>query len=70
MLKDIVGIRLQGANFETLTDILFLDPHEGNSNKSRNVKGALIYGRNGAGKSTLARATRKIKTKHLQMVSR
>lgn len=68
MLKDIVGIRLQGANFETLTDILFLDPHEGNSNKSRNVKGALIYGRNGAGKSTLARATRKIKGEFLETI--
>lgn len=59
MLKDITGIRLLGANFETVTDILMLDPNEGNTKK--NVKGSLIYGRNGAGKSTLAKAIKKAK---------
>lgn len=59
MLKDITGIRLLGANFETVTDILILDSNEGNTNK--NVKGSLIYGRNGAGKSTLAKAIKKAK---------
>ncbi len=39
MLKDIVGIRFQSANFESLTDILFFDPHEDNSNKEKEVKG-------------------------------
>ena len=33
MLKDITGIRLLGANFETVTDILMLDPNEGNTKK-------------------------------------
>ena len=51
MLKDITGIRLLGANFDKVTDILMLDTNEGNTRK--NVKGCLLYGRNGAGKSTL-----------------
>lgn len=59
MLKDITGIRICGANFETVTDILMLDPNEGN--KKKNVKGCLLYGRNGAGKSTLAKAIKKAK---------
>ena len=61
MLKDISGIRFRGANFETVTDILFLNPYEENGNKIKKVKGALLYGRNGAGKTTLARAIKKAK---------
>lgn len=61
MLQDITGIRLCGANFDTLTNILLMDPHEGNSNKVKDVKNVLLYGRNGAGKSTLAKAVKKIK---------
>ena len=53
MLRDIAGIRLCGANFDEVTNILLLDPHEGN--KVKPVKGTLLYGRNGAGKSTLAK---------------
>ena len=59
MLRDIAGIRLCGANFDEVTNILLLDPHEGN--KVKPVKGTLLYGRNGAGKSTLAKAVRKAK---------
>lgn len=59
MFKDITGIRIRGANFETVTDILMLDPNEGNTKK--NVKGSLLYGRNGAGKSTLAKSIKKAK---------
>ncbi|WP_265333762.1 AAA family ATPase [Holdemanella biformis] len=59
MLKDITGIRLLGANFDKVTDILMLDTNEGNTRK--NVKGCLLYGRNGAGKSTLAKAIKKAK---------
>ena len=59
MLKDIIGIRLCGANFEKTSDILLLDPHEGNGNKPKTVRGTLLYGRNGAGKSTLAKAIKK-----------
>ena len=33
MLKDLTGIRFRGANFDTLTDVLFLDTHEGNKTK-------------------------------------
>ena len=59
MLKDITGIRLCGANFDRLVDILLLDPHDGK--KIKPVKATLLYGRNGAGKSTLARAMMKAK---------
>lgn len=59
MLNDIAGIRFRGASFETLTDVLFLNPYEDNRNKAKKVKGSLLYGRNGAGKSTLAKAVRK-----------
>lgn len=59
MLKDITGIRLLGANFDKVTDILMLDTNEGNTRK--NVKGCLLYGRNGAGKSTLAKAIKNAK---------
>lgn len=33
MLRDIAGIRLCGANFDEVTNILLLDPHEGNKVK-------------------------------------
>lgn len=66
MLKDIVGIRLRGANYESLTDVLFFNPCEGNKIKS--VKGALIYGRNGAGKSTLAKAVRSVKGETIETI--
>lgn len=69
MLKDIAGIRFRGANFETLTDIMFLNPHENNSSKVKIVKGTLLYGRNGAGKSTLAKAIRKAKGEVLETIS-
>lgn len=59
MLKDITGVRLLGANFDKVTDILMLDTNEGNTRK--NVKGCLLYGRNGAGKSTIAKAIKKAK---------
>lgn len=62
-------IRFRGANFETLTDIMFLNPHENNSSKVKIVKGTLLYGRNGAGKSTLAKAIRKAKGEVLETIS-
>ena len=37
MLRDIAGIRLCGANFDEVTNILLLDPHEGN--KVKQLKG-------------------------------
>lgn len=58
MLKDITSISLSGANFDNITSIDFFDPHEGN--KTKYVKGALLYGRNGTGKSSIARAFRKL----------
>lgn len=67
MLRDIAGIRLCGANFDEVTNILLLDPHEGN--KVKPVKGTLLYGRNGAGKSTLAKAVRKAKGESQDTIS-
>ena len=67
MLIDIAGIRLCGANFDEVTNILLLDPHEGN--KVKPVKGTLLYGRNGAGKSTLAKAVRKAKGESQDTIS-
>ena len=55
MLKDIKYIRIQGANFETQTQLPLLC--DGN----RPAKAILLYGRNGAGKSTIARSFRKVK---------
>lgn len=40
MLRDIAGIRLCGANFDEVTNILLLDPHEGN--KVKPVKGTSL----------------------------
>ena len=57
MLKDIVGLNLKGASFISDTSLKLFDPIE--SNKTKNVKGTLLYGRNGAGKSTIARAIKK-----------
>lgn len=39
MLNDITGVRFRGANFETLTDVLLLNPHAKNSNKINKSKG-------------------------------
>lgn len=59
MLKDIAGINLQGANFESMSNIMLLDPNTNDGIK--NVMGSLLYGRNGAGKSTIAKAIKKCK---------
>lgn len=51
-LSDIVGIRLKGGNFTTLTDLPFFDTNQ--------KQAIIIYGKNGAGKSTIARAIKSI----------
>lgn len=58
MLKDITTVRVQGANFKTLTPFCLFDPHDGD--KLKTIKGTLLYGRNGTGKSSIARAFRKL----------
>lgn len=57
MLKDVTGIRLEGANFQIPTDLqLFADDHlQGNSA----FRICLLYGKNGSGKTTISRAFRK-----------
>ena len=52
MLKDISKIKIQGASFNTMTELSLFTP---------NAKAVLLYGRNGTGKSTIARAFRKAK---------
>lgn len=54
MINDIVGIRLQGANFSSVTDLkLFTSANA--------ARACLVYGKNGSGKSTISRAFSKIK---------
>lgn len=55
MLKDIRDIKIQGANFEALTQLpLFCE-------RTDSAKAVILYGRNGSGKSTIARAFRRVK---------
>ena len=56
MLKDISSVKLQGANFSSITALPIFDSSDG-----KYTKVSLIYGRNGSGKSTIAKAFRKIK---------
>ncbi len=56
MLKDISSIKIQGANFSSVTTLPILDSSDG-----KHAKVSLIYGRNGSGKSTIAKAFRKLK---------
>lgn len=56
MLKDISSVKLQGANFSSITVLPIF-----NSSDGTYTKVSLIYGRNGSGKSTIAKAFRKIK---------
>lgn len=57
MIKDIMGLRIQGANFETSKDLKFF-ANKGNTNKTLRV--SLLYGKNGAGKTTISKAFRQI----------
>ena len=66
MLSDITTIKIQGANFTSLTPFKLFDPVEGD--KSKTVKATLLYGRNGTGKSTIAKAFRKIKGETLPTI--
>ena len=65
MLKDISTIKIQGANFASLTSLDVFEPRDGKDKQGndgfKTVKGVLLYGRNGSGKSTIARAFRKAK---------
>ena len=64
VLKDIVTIKVQGANFTSVTPLALFEPGDKNKEEkdvSKTIKGVLLYGRNGAGKSTIAKAFRKAK---------
>ncbi len=61
MLKDITSIKFKGAGLDSLTSFDVFDPHDKyDGNKSKPIKGTLLFGRNGSGKSTIAKAFRKI----------
>lgn len=56
MLKDISSVKLQGANFSSVSILPMLESSDG-----KYTKISLLYGRNGSGKSTIAKAFRKVK---------
>lgn len=71
MLKDIVTIKVQGANFTSVTPLALFEPRDkdkGGNDVLKTIKGVLLYGRNGAGKSTIAKAFRKAKGEILPAV--
>lgn len=71
MLKDVSTIKIEGANFESLTSFDFFKPHDGNNgSRIKTVKGALLYGRNGTGKSTIAKAFRKLSGEYIPVITR
>jgi len=64
MLKDIVTLELQGANFTSPTVFKIFEPTDG----AKAVKATLLYGRNGTGKSTIAKAFRKIRGEEISSI--
>ncbi|MGI6404681.1 MAG: AAA family ATPase [Oscillospiraceae bacterium] len=64
MLKDISSVKLQGANFSSLTTLPILD-----SSDRKYTKVSLLYGRNGSGKSTIAKTFRKMKGEAISTVN-
>lgn len=70
MLNDIVGIKISGANYTTDTDLKIFDSKDDNSNKSKIVKGTIIYGRNGSGKSTIAKGFKKLVGEDIQTINK
>lgn len=60
MLRHISSLKLQGANFETLTELPLFNKKTNSSKAKVHNKGALLFGRNGTGKSTMAKSFRKI----------
>ncbi|WP_329758288.1 AAA family ATPase [Allisonella histaminiformans] len=60
MLHDIASLKLQGKNFESLTELSLFNDKRKSHNSNICYKGALLFGRNGSGKSTVAKSFRKI----------
>lgn len=60
-LKDITGIKLKGANFETEITLQLLMP-------DKEPALGLLYGKNGAGKSTISRAFAKVSGKNEETI--
>ncbi len=55
MIKDILGLKIEGRNFSDSENLGLFNSEKGY------VKATLLYGRNGAGKSTIAKAVRLIR---------
>ena len=70
MLNDIVGIKISGANYTTATDLKVFNPKDDNSNKSKIVKGTILYGRNGSGKSTIAKSFKKLAGEDVKTINK
>lgn len=70
MLNDIVGIKISGANYITDTNLKVFNPKDDNSNKSKMVKGTIIYGRNGSGKSTIAKGFKKLAGEDIKTINK
>ena len=67
MLKDITTIKVEGANFSSLTSFKFFDPHD--EKKIKTIKATLAYGKNGTGKSTIAKAFRKLSGENIPVIT-
>ncbi len=72
MLKDIMTINVQGANFGSVTPLSLFDARDGKDKEGndilKTIKGVLMYGRNGTGKSTIAKAFRKAKGEYVPAI--
>ena len=73
MLKEISTIKIQGANFDSLTPFSLFEPRDGKDKAGndilKTIKGTLLYGRNGVGKSTIAKAFRKAKGESVSVIN-
>ncbi|MBP3195154.1 MAG: AAA family ATPase [Cardiobacteriaceae bacterium] len=66
-LNNVTGIKLQGNNFNTETQLqLFVKSDNNNLTPDTLSRASLIYGKNGSGKSTIATAFNKIKGNDIQ----
>ena len=63
MLSDVYSVKLQGANFTSITELPIMNPDD-----DKYTKISLVYGRNGSGKSTIAKAIRSIAGESIPLI--